>query len=191
MHIDLPAEEWERMRLEGRSFATIFQPGCLDQPFPDPFTWHSATVTIDGERFENVGVRKKGFLGSLSDTRPSIKVHFEKYGETARFRSLERMTFNNNRQDNSQMHQCLAYQVFAAAGVPAPRCSLARVWVNGVSLGVYTHVESMKKAFVRRYFEDTSGPLFEGQFSDFRAGWLGTFAQKINEDDRSRRPSKT
>ncbi|MCA9527236.1 MAG: CotH kinase family protein, partial [Myxococcales bacterium] len=141
-----------------------------------------ATVTIDGERFEGVGIRKKGFLGSLSDTRPSIKVHFEKFGAQARFRGLERMTFNNNRQDNSQMRQCVAYQAFAAAGVPAPRCSLAHVSVNGQSLGVYSHIESMKKAFVRRHFEDDEGPFFEGQFSDFRDGWLGTFAQKTNED---------
>lgn len=183
VQITMAPEDWDRMRVQGRSFATVFRPGCLDQPFESPFTWFTADATIDGEAFPQVGVRKKGFLGSLSTTRPSVKLDFDRNGGVAEFRSLSRMTFNNNRQDTSQVRQCIAYQAFAAAGVPAPRCSFARVTVNGTSLGVYTHVESMKKPFVRRYFADDTGDFYEGQFSDFRAGWSATFQKETNTAD--------
>ena len=52
---------------------------------------------------------------------------------------LRRMTLNNARQDPSYINQCLGYQLFAAAGVPAPRCSFATVTVNGEQLGIYAH----------------------------------------------------
>ena len=33
-------------------------------------------VTIDGHKIEEVGNKKKGFLGSLNDERPSLKIKF-------------------------------------------------------------------------------------------------------------------
>ena len=53
---------------------------------------------------------------------------------------LDEITLNNDRQDPSHSHQCLAYGAFAAAGVPASRCGLAHVVVNGEDLGTYTPI---------------------------------------------------
>jgi spore coat protein CotH len=36
--------------------------GCEIQPRVNQFTYYPATVTIDGETVENVGLRKKGFF---------------------------------------------------------------------------------------------------------------------------------
>ena len=41
-----------------------------------------------------------------------------------------------------------------AAGVVAPRCNFATVTVNGQLIGLYVHVESIKKQFVGRHFAD-------------------------------------
>jgi hypothetical protein len=97
------------------------------------------------------------------------------------------MTLNNNKQDGSLIRQCLVYRTFAAAGVPAPRCNFARVTVNGTPLGVYSHVEEIKKPFLRRHFVDDSGNLYEGQRSDFNDVLVATFEAKTNEasNDRS------
>ena len=47
----------------------------------------------------------------------------------------------------------MAYHVFAAAGLPAPRCNFATVAVNGENLGLYVHVESMKnRLFGSQFF---------------------------------------
>ena len=90
----------------------------LSRPFANIYTWFSGTVTVDGETYSNVGVRKKGFLGSQSDTKPSLKLRFDKYVDDQSLGSIiERMTLNNSIQDASMVNTCLAYQIFAGRGV--------------------------------------------------------------------------
>ena len=57
---------------------------------------------------------------------------------------LKQLTLNNNHQDETLISQCLGYSLFRAAGVPAPRCAFAHVTMNGVDLGVYSNVESVR-----------------------------------------------
>jgi hypothetical protein len=143
-------------------------------------------VTIDGDTMENVGVRKKGFFGSLSEEKPSLKVKFSEYDPNQVYFSKKRLTLNNAISDESYVKQCLGYDIFAAAGVPSPRCSFATVTVNGESLGVYVNVESLKKRFLRRHFSDDEGNFYEGALSDFREGWQETFQQKTNKQSSDR-----
>lgn len=53
--------------------------------------------------------------------------------------------------------------------------------VNGVDLGIYANVESLKKPLLARWFDDDGGNLYEGVASDFRDGWIDTFERKTNE----------
>jgi len=99
---------------------------------------------------------------------------------------LDRITLNNSRQDPSFLHQCISYEVFAAAGVPTPRCNFAHVTVNGEDMGLYVNVEGPDKEFLRRWFDDDEGNLYEGTLSDFRDGWIDTFDKKTNELDPDR-----
>ena len=96
------------------------------------------------------------------------------------------MTLNNNRQDPSNVLQCLAYQVFADAGVATPMCGLAQLAVNGEDMGVYTTLETYDRDFLARHFPSAAGKLYEGQLSDFRMNWVETFENKLQDtfDDR-------
>jgi hypothetical protein len=89
-------------------------------------------------------------------------------------------------QDPSYLRNCLAYQVFAAAGLDAPRCHFAHVTVNGEDLGLYVHVEDVDDEFVERRFGDAAGTLYEGTLSDFRSDWLGTFEVEEGTGDPAR-----
>ncbi|MDD9937620.1 MAG: CotH kinase family protein, partial [Myxococcales bacterium] len=183
VEVELAEADWEVLRYEGRKLSTIFT-GCADSSFE--YTYFPATVTIDGERIENVGVRKKGFLGSLSAYRPSLKINFAKLEPAQRFGEHKRITLNNNRQDRSNTHQCISYRIFRDAGVPAPRCNFARVTLNGEDLGVYSHVESIKRPFLRQHFEDETGHLYEGQGSDFAEGFIERFEFKNDGEPEDR-----
>jgi spore coat protein H len=160
--------DWDTMRREHHDLFTGVAPES--GPRPSPYNYYKGTVIIEGERLENVGIRKKGFLGSASAHRPSLKFNFGKFSKGREFRDIELMTLNNNDQDASQLKQYLAYKLFNEAGVESPRCSLARVTVNGKYLGVYSHVESVNKQFVKRRFASGKGNLYEGQGVDFREG---------------------
>ena len=187
VRIQIAQRDWDELRRQTRDFFEILgNEDCLSQPFESPFTYFPATVTVDGETVAQVGLRKKGFLGSLSELRPSLKIKFTEYLPEQLFHGLRRMTLNNNQQDPTRLRQCLGYKLFREAGIPAPRCNFARVTVNGEYMGVYAHVESIKKPFLRRTFGNDDGNLYEGTVSDFRPEWIGTFDKKTNEMDTDR-----
>ncbi len=175
--VTVDPDDWDALRTQGRNLGDILGGDCLAQEFDKPWSWFDADVTVDGDRFPTARVRKKGFLGSLSETRPSLKVRFDQGGDQL-WRGLDRLTLNNSRQDASRLNTCLAYEVFRSAGVPAPRCSYAQVWVNGESLGLYANVESVREPFLTAQFGDPTGEHWEGTVSDFRTEYIGTFEDK-------------
>ena len=184
--IEIAGEDWDTLRHQTRTLEDVFaeiERYGLSRPFADIYTWFGATVTVDGETHADVGVRKKGFLGSQSDTKPALKLRFDKYADGQSLGGvMERMTLNNSIQDPSMVNTCLSYRVFAAAGNPAPRCNFATVSVNGKDLGLYVHVEEMKAPFLSRHFESAEGNLYEGTVSDFTATYRGTIEKKTNTD---------
>ena len=184
--IEIEVEDWDTLRRQTRTLEDVFaeiEEYGLSQPFADIYTWFSATVTVDGETYAEVGVRKKGFVGSQSDTKPSLKLRFDKYVDGQSLGGvMERMTLNNSIQDPSFVNTCLSYRVFAAAGNPASRCNFATVSVNGKDLGLYVHVEEIKAPFLLRHFDRADGNVYEGNVSDFTPVYRGTFEKKNNED---------
>ena len=184
--IVMDAADWNDIRNQTRDLSKVFGPGCRSEPFFSPFTYVPATVTVNGEELQSVGVRKKGFLGSLDNQKPSLKISFDEYVADQELFGMNRLTLNNNKQDPSQIRQCVAYSLFLSAGIPAPRCNFAQVNVNGRELGVFSNVESIKKRFIARHFDDNDGRLYEGTLSDFAPHWINTFEAKTNKDDPDR-----
>ena len=185
--IEIDSDDWDTLRHQTRTFADLIaeiEKYELSRPFADIYSWFSATVTVDGETHSQVGVRKKGFIGSQSDTKPALKLRFDKYVDGQSLGGvMERMTLNNSIQDPSTINTCLSYRIFAAGGSPASRCNFATVSVNGKNLGLYVHVEEIKLPFLARHFESADGNLYEGTVSDFTPDYRGTFEKKTNEDD--------
>ena len=181
--IEMAQADWEDLRAQTRTLQDILGgDDCLAEPVEDIFTWFEAAVTVDGAAYAEVGVRKKGFFGSLSSEKPSLKLRFDTYVDGRLLGgALDRMTLNNSLQDASMINTCLAYGIFADAGLPSPRCNFATVTVNGADLGLYVHVEEIKPPFLARHFASAEGNLYEGTLSDFNPGWRGTFEKKTNE----------
>ena len=140
------------------------------------------------ETVSNIGVRIKGSASRRTlDEKAAFKLKFDEYVPDQTFRGLRRLTLNNMVEDPSFIAERLAYAVFRAAGLPAPRCNNALVSVNGEPYGVYANVESEDKTFLRRWFADEDGNLYEVAGSDFVAGAEQSFELETNEavNDRS------
>lgn len=159
--IEVTPGNWEQLRVDGRSMAAILAP----TPTAFEYAKFSATVHVEGVEYRNVEIRKKGFIGSLSTLRPSLKLDF---GAQVGIDEAEarRLTLNNDLQDPSHVRQCLSYRLFNQVGIPAPRCAYAHVVVNGNDLGIYTSVEPIRKRMLERFFDDASGQLYEGTLAD-------------------------
>jgi hypothetical protein len=172
--------DWDTLRGEGLSINEVFS-GCNSGGFD--YTLLPAQLRIDGVDLGMIAARKKGFIGSLSTLRPSLHLDLNAYDSGLAFHGRSALTLNNSRQDPSFTHLCMAFDVFAAAGVPASRCGFAHVTVNGRDLGVYVNVEAVKKPFLVRHFGDPNGNLYEGTSADFRSEMLAGFEKKQNTND--------
>ena len=174
IEIEVADEDWNEIRYQTRDFAESLGKEMVESPF----TWVKANITIDGKTIQDVGIRKKGFLGSLDSERPSLKVRFDKYVEQSPVTGLTRMTLNNNKQDPARVLQYLSYQLFRDSGTHAPRCGFAAVTVNDKYLGIYSNVESIRKPMLEYNFGDGSGALYEGTVADFFPGRTQKFERK-------------
>ncbi len=174
VEIEVSQQDWDTIRLQSRNIATALE----KKPAESPFTYVKGNVTIDGVLIKNVGIRKKGFVGSLSEDRPSLKIKFSEYQDQDPVEGISRLTLNNNNQDPTRICQYLSYRMFRDSGTVASRCNFAKVTVNGEYLGIYSNVESIRKPMLERGFGDGSGALFEGTVTDFLVDWVDKFEKK-------------
>jgi hypothetical protein len=156
-----------------------------DDPLQD--TYVSADLHYGEETVRNVGLRIKG-EGSFQqlEAKPAWKIKFDEFVPDQTFHGLKRMTLNNLFEDPSFIAERLAYDVYRAAGIPAPRCNNALVYVNGEYYGVYANVEAEDKTFLRRWFDDVSGNLYEEGQTDFVPGAELSFNLETNEEENDR-----
>ncbi len=179
--ITMSEEDWNSMRKERHDAVAALGPNRVENPEPDPYNIYKAEIEIDGIKFSPIGIKKRGFLGSTSIRKPSLGIRFNEYDKKLRFGGLKRLSLNNNQQDPSFIHQFLTYKTFREAGVPAPRCNFAKVYINGKYLGLYSNVEAITDDFLNKHFGNDTGNLYEGQLSDFRPVWVDTFEKKNNK----------
>ena len=136
----------------------------------------------------DVGVRLKGGAGSFRPLsgKAAFKVSFNEVVPGQRFLGLRRLTLNNMVQDHSMVHETLAYELFRAAEVPAPRTGHAFVRVNGEAYGVYLNLETLDEVALPRWFP-TTRHLYEGGLEvDVWEDALDAFeVDEGDEDDRS------
>ena len=188
--ITVDPKDWDTIRKQSQDFETALADRRQYHPIDSPYTYVEATVSIDGVVFPRVAIRKKGFLGSLNSSRPSLKVKLNHAHKTGQIDGLTNLTFNNNQQDVSLISQFMGYSLFHAAGLPAPRCAYAQLSVNGQSLGVYSHVERIHLPLLKRAFGHDDGVLYEGTVVDFFEGWAESFEKKLGKDKVGRQKIK-
>jgi hypothetical protein len=146
---------------------------------PDEYQPGSFSVTDGSQAFGplEVGIRLKGSSGSFRPLteKAAFKVKFDEYVDDQTFFGLEKLTLNNMVQDESMIHETLAYEVFRAAGLPASRTGYAFVSVNGEDYGLYLNVETLDVVSLPRWFSSTRH-LYEGGYRvDVLPGGAGDF----------------
>ncbi|MEW6158700.1 MAG: CotH kinase family protein [Verrucomicrobiota bacterium] len=145
-----------------------------------------ATVQEGGVTYTNVAIHLKGAAGSFRpfDDKPALTLHFSKHAPGQKFHGYNKISLNNSVQDPSYLCEAISRELFDAAGVPVPRADHATVVVNGRDLGLYVMTEGFGKPFLRRYFKEVSGNLYDGGFCQEITGYLDTNSGD-NPNDRS------
>ncbi|MBN1652512.1 MAG: CotH kinase family protein [Deltaproteobacteria bacterium] len=176
--IDMDSESWDTLRYQPPNFEHFVDPDCPNGPRPQPYSWFTATASVNGEDFGQIEVRKKGLRGSMEPMKPSLKLRFRPddipWG-------VRRMTLNNAITDWSSARECLTYYLFRKAGLVAPRCGLAKVSINGHDLGIYVQIEEIRGPLLDNRFGDSKGDLYEITAADFIPEMIVMFEPKRDE----------
>ncbi len=160
----------------------------------EPYTWIEASASFDGRSLEPIGVRLKGKIGSFRDldAKAGFKLDFNRFDAALDLSGLERLNLDNMVQDPSCNHDRVAYRIYNAVGIPAPRVGYAQVTVNGDNFGVYALIEDYDDVFLDRAYSDPSGNLYDGDYllqddgsyllADFQPAWHDNFQLDEGED---------
>lgn len=148
---------------------TVEQPG-LGVLEKNDRSYVKATITEGTNVFKDVGIHLKG-MGSFRpfNEKPSFAVKFDKYLPKQDYFGLSKLMLNNSSQDGTYLAEMIATQMFRDGGLPAARVTHAFVEVNGRALGVYVAIEAMNADFLKQYFRNTKGNLYEAYLQDIDA----------------------
>jgi spore coat protein H len=140
--------------------------GAFDTQFP----WAEASFTADGKTVAKIGLRYKGnstYFSTMRGLKRSLKVDLDRFDDGARFHGLKSLNLHCGVMDPSKSREALAYAVYRAAGVPAPRTAFAEVTLTVPGkydkefVGVYTLTESVDKNFLKAHYANNSGLLMK------------------------------
>jgi len=189
-HISLSAKEFEAMQpAAGGFFGGFGGPpgGQPKQPAPPPkaadpnrdvhksvfnmdFPIAKGEFTAEGKTYKDVALRYKGngsYLPTMNKLKRNFKVELDRYSDSQRFQGLKTINLNAGAADPTRNRESVAYGIYRAAGVAAPRTSFAEVTLSAEGkwdkeyLGLYTMVEQVDKAFLKNHFKDDTGLLLK------------------------------
>jgi len=145
-----------------------------------------ATVREGGVTYTNVAIHLKGAAGSFRhfDDKPALTLNFSKHANDQQFHGYTKISLNNSVQDPSYLSEALTREMFDAADVPVPRADHATVLINGRDLGLYVLTEGFGKTFLKRYFKNVKGNLYDSGFVQDINGDLGVNSGD-HPDDRA------
>lgn len=142
----------------------------------DPKSYVEAQLEMDGSSLMSIGLRLKG-SSSMRTLRgkAAFKVDFDRYSPDGNYQGTSKLTLNNMVNDDTQLHECMAWKFFRATGQPANRCSYAWVSVetNGTTqdYGLYVILETWNGDWMEENFGDREGRIYEGGYPYYPESW--------------------
>ena len=150
---DLSAVQEIRLTMSTRDLNT------LRERFEDN-TYYAADFQWRETKIRNVGIRSRGRASRVS-SKLGIQVDFNRYITGQRFVGLKALVLDNLWQDPAFVRERVSMAFFSRMGLPAPRATFARVYINNEYQGLYGLVEPIDSVFAERVFGEPDGFLFE------------------------------
>jgi spore coat protein H len=169
--LQITPEEWEKLKTSPKDYA-------------------SATFKSGDTVLNNIGVRLKGGIGSYrpleNGNKVALTLKLNQFEKGQKFLGLRKIVLNNSVQDNSYLREGMGYEIFREAGLAASRVGHANLKINGEPYGVYVQIEAVTSDFLKRWFEDGSGVLYEGSYgsdvTDFESLEIDSNPESANRE---------
>ena len=127
----------------------------------------------------------------------SFKLDFDEFEdefpeiENQRFYGFKQLSLKNNFDDESQLREKVASDIFRESGIPSPRTQFYEVFVDHgsgpVYFGLYTMVEEPDDSLIKSQFSNNDGNLYkpDGNGATFSNGSFNQnhFIKQTNENE--------
>lgn len=153
-------------------------------------TYLMASIEIDGNTIDSIGVRKKGLSSALVfDSKIPFKVDFNEYVSGKKYDGIKQLNLHNGWHDPTMMREAVSYKFMREAGIASPRTSYTKLYINDIYWGLYILVEQVDSRFLKNWFENNDGNLFKTRgnsnleyLGDDPAEYEFQFTLKSNEE---------
>lgn len=120
-----------------------------------------ADLIIDGNDYDSVGVRYKGFSSvSVNRIKNPFNIKIDYVIEGQDHNGVDKIKLSNVIQDPSFIREALSYEI-ARKYMPSSQANFANVYVNDTLLGLYTNVEAVNKSFLINHFDNKYNTFFK------------------------------
>ena len=120
-----------------------------------------ASVTIDGNFYDSVGVRYKGFSSvSVDRVKNPFNIKLDYVIDGQNHQGFDKLKLANAYQDPSFVREVLSYEV-CRKYMPSPKANYANVFINDTLWGLYTNVEAINKDFLVKNYNSKYNPFFK------------------------------
>jgi spore coat protein CotH len=130
----------------------------------DMATYMQANVIINGKIFYSCGVRFKGESSYefYPGKKKPFRIKFDKFIKKQDFDGLEDLNLTNNFKDPTMIREKIYLDLMNKHGLPAPRATFAKVYINDKYWGLYQANENIDNVFLETRFNEKKGNLFQG-----------------------------
>lgn len=143
-----------RLQFEGRTMDSVAVRFRGDQSLWDCIS--------NGKRKTNHSLPQFGFGNGDICAKFSMKFDFNKYKKDQRLYGLKALNFRSMSADPTKMHEKLGYSLFKDMGIPTPRGSYAKLYVNDSLWGLFGIVEEIDGRFTKTNYPETGdGNLYK------------------------------
>jgi len=123
----------------------------------------SATMTVDGVSFEQVGVQYKGQTSYTQlpqgSQKKSFSIKTDQFIIDQEIDGYNNLNLNNAFQDATFLREFLFLQSIRKH-IPAAKASFTKLYINGESWGLYVNVQQLNKDYLKEWFLSNDGTNF-------------------------------
>ena len=117
------------------------------------------TMTVDGQTFQQVGVRFKGqtsYNNTGTSQKKSFNITLDAVTDGQNWLGYKTLNLNNAFEDNAFMRETV-YLKQIRKHIPAAQANYVKLKINGVDWGLYINVQQLDKTFISEWFLNNNG----------------------------------
>ena len=120
-----------------------------------------ADIIIDGNSYDSVGVRYKGFSSvSINRVKNPFNIKLDYTIADQDHQGIDKLKLSNVYQDPSFVREVLTYEI-AANYLPSVKANYTNIFINDTLWGLYTNVQAVNKDFLNDYFGNKYNSFFK------------------------------